>query len=148
VQRQMLLSHGEDEVEQCEQQCQQEAGQADDGVGAAEEGVLPSEPPGGGQHQRLLAVEAVRVVVVLHRHLYTVTGLQIHVDSPVQLSECWQCCYSHPDDQIFLLTQLLNLQTQRLACSKYYFDINFNSILLTVLGNVPWKVRQSYTVYS
>ena len=110
-------SQWEDEAEHREEQRQQEAGQADDDVPAAEEAVLASQHAGRGQNQRLLPAEAVRVVVVLHRHRYQLASTEVHLDPTVQLPERRQRRGSHPHDQVLLLTQLSN--SQCITTSEY-----------------------------
>ena len=87
---------------------EEEADAADGNVREADEVVLAADPGRGGQDQRLLPLEDVRVVVVLDHHRDLVARHDVRLDSPVELPECWEGGGSHPDDEVLLLTQLKN----------------------------------------
>lgn len=74
-------------------------------VGSAQEGVLPTEEAGGGQHEALAALEGVGVVHIGNAHLDHLSRVQIMLDVAIQLPEAWQRCRSHPHHEVLVLAQ-------------------------------------------
>lgn len=94
-----------------ESQSQEKAQPADNEISNAKKVVLSTKPASCRKHKLLLAIKTVCIVIIPQNHLYGFIFQEIHLYLPIQLSEGWQSCGSHPDNEVLLLTQLLCKKT-------------------------------------
>jgi hypothetical protein len=101
-------------------------------VSSSQEGVLPAEEAGRGQHEALAAVEGVRVVDVGDAHIDDLSSVQVMFDAAIELPEAGHRRSSHPHHEV-----LVSAERERgiQACTTHGDPASSRLIV-----NVVWKV--------